>query len=393
VDAILSALEACAPSRSQARLEAELKAFLGVDHLFFVSSGKAALALTLQTLHTLRRVRRVLIPAYTCFSVPAAVIRAGLEPVLVDVDPATFDFEQSSLTRALDHRDVLCVIPTHLFGCRSDVSRVRALARPNVFLVEDAAQAFGLTDGSGKRLGSIGDAGVFSFGRGKHLTCGHAGMFVTSSPAIARAFANSCSPLPPAGFAPSLRAWAELVLMSVFIDPRLYWFPSALPFLGLGETVYDPDFRMTRLPSTATGALRRWLRRLERTHRERALTSDAWTRELGLASPGGRQGVPLLRFPLLTSSAEERTALLDLARRQGLGVSAMYPSAVHRIPELRDRFRGQRYPGAELLAARLVTLPTHRYVRELDRQAFRHARARIAGVPSRSAPQPVEASC
>ena len=392
-DVILSALQASAPARAQVRLEEELKSYLGVEHLFFLSSGKAALTLTLRALHMLRRVRRVLIPAYTCYSVPAAVIRSGLEPVLVDVDPNTLDFEQTSLARALEHRDVLCVIPTHLFGIPADVTRVRALARPNVYVLEDAAQSFGLKTADGKHLGSIGDAAVFSLGRGKHLTCGGGGFLVTSRPDIARTCADVYSRLPHAGPLQSVRTWVELVLMSVFIDPHLYWFPTALPFLALGETVYDPDFIMSRLPTTGPGALRRWRSRLEQAHRDRAIVCAAWERELGQEAQRRRAEMPLLRFPVLMSSPEERTAVLEAARRHGLGVSSMYPSAVHRIPELRDRFRGQRFPGAERLAARLITLPTHRYVRPSDRATFLRIRAEIAAVPVGTTTQPAGASC
>ena len=68
-------------------------------HVFLVSSGSAALTLALMALKSLAREREVVIPAYTCFSVPAAVLQAGLRPVLCDIDPSTFDFDHSHLLR------------------------------------------------------------------------------------------------------------------------------------------------------------------------------------------------------------------------------------------------------------------------------------------------------
>jgi perosamine synthetase len=378
VDLMFSALEACASERSQARFERELKAYFGVEHVFLVSSGKAALTLTLQALHSLRPARRVVIPAYTCFSVPAAVIRAGFEPVLVDVDPATLDFDERSLKRALEYRDVLCAIPTHLFGVPFDIERIRSMARrPDLFVVEDAAQAFGLTAADGRKLGTIGDVGVFSLGRGKHLTAGGGGIIATKTASIADRCADVYARLPKPGAIRAARMWAELVFMSVFINPRFYWLPAGLPFLGLGETVYDPQFSMTRMPATAFGALRRWRARLEAANQARESVSDAWARELDVRMPHQRA---LLRFPLLASSYDERAVLLDRARSRGLGASRMYPTAIHRIPALRGRFGDQRFPGADTLASRLITLPTHEYVAAGDQVAFRKISAE-AGLP------------
>src|SRR5262249_11056928 len=73
--------------RPAGRLEGELREHFGVRHVFLVSSGTAALALILTSLKRLSSRREVVLPAYTCFSVPAAVERAGLAIRLVDVDP------------------------------------------------------------------------------------------------------------------------------------------------------------------------------------------------------------------------------------------------------------------------------------------------------------------
>src|SRR5205823_5971822 len=75
------------PAQSIRALERELRAEFGAPHVFTVSSGKAALTLTLMALKAGSSKCDVIIPAYTCFSVPAAVLKAGLRPVLCDIDP------------------------------------------------------------------------------------------------------------------------------------------------------------------------------------------------------------------------------------------------------------------------------------------------------------------
>lgn len=390
-DVVWSAVDSFRATRSFDRVEREIAQYLGASNVFLVSNGKAALTIVLRALHAIRSARRVVIPAYTCFSVPAAVRRAGLEPVLVDVNPSTFDFDEASLRRALESPDILCVVPTHLFGIPSDVPRLRAMAGPDVFIVEDAAQAFGVAGSDGAPLGTAGDVAVFSLGRGKNVTAGGGGFIATSSSVIADRCREQYAHLPGAGVARAIRVWIELAVMSLFIHPRLYWLPAGLPFLGLGETVYEPDFEMTRLAATAAGALRRWRSRLEHANRVRAACAASWAKELGLSS--SRSRAAQLRFPLVMPTAEYRQAFVEDAGNAGLGISTMYPSAIHQIPELTSRFAGQRYPGAESLAARLVTVPTHHFVRPEDRSAIRrileNTSHRIVNADSHPAP----ASC
>ena len=185
--ALLAALRAVPRGGASAMtIETELAEYLGVRHTFLLSSGKAALTLLLQALKSLRPGRSVAIPAFTCFSVPAAVVKAGLRPVLVDVDPRTFDFESASLARAFEDPDLLAIVPTHLFGLPADLTRLRRLRGTGpAFIVEDAAQALGVQSSTGRRVGGGGDAAIFSLGRGKHLSAGGGGFIATDDLEIA----------------------------------------------------------------------------------------------------------------------------------------------------------------------------------------------------------------
>lgn len=367
-DLAWSAVEAAVPGRSRDRLVREIREYLGADGVFTLSSGKGALTTLLQAMATLRPARAVAIPAYTCFSVPAAIVRAGLEPVPIDVDPATLDFDAASLSRVMSRTDLLCVVPTHLFGIAANVDRIRAFGRPDVWIVEDAAQGFGVRDDNGRLLGTRGDAAIFSLGRGKHLTAGTGGLIATRSAELTRACERQCAALPAAGFAPALRLFVEMAILSAFVHPALFWLPAGLPFLGLGETEYSTRYRITGMPATAFGALRRWRTRLDAANAHRRRAVDALSTRITL--PPRRQAVALLRFPVLAPDAATRAAVQAEGRRLGLGVSAMYPSAVHRIPELASRFEGQHFPGADVLAERLVTLPTHPYTSPADWSAL-----------------------
>jgi perosamine synthetase len=349
-------------------IETELAQYLNVRYTFLLSSGKACLTLLLQALKSLRPGRSVAIPAYTCFSVPAAVVKAGLRPVLIDIDPATFDFEPASLARAFDDPDLLAIVPTHLFGIPADLSRVRQMrGTGSVFIIEDGAQALGVRSFAGRRLGGEGDAAIFSLGRGKHLSAGGGGFIATDDLLIALSVAALAAALPEPTLLGSLGHVAEMAAIEALIDPCLYWLPAGLPYLGLGDTVYSTDFDVARIDNARLGALKDWQTRLERANRDRQRTCRAYVRELGIEFPA-RRSLPLLRFPIVLSAAAHRAALLEAAADCGLGVSPMYPSAVHQIPELGAQFSSGSYPGAEALAARLVTLPTHEFVTAADRR-------------------------
>jgi perosamine synthetase len=356
------------PKRFTKRLESEIKECFGVRHVFFVSSGKAALALILAALKGLSGKKQVVIPAYTCFSVPSAIVKAGLEIVLCDIDSTSFDFDHSMLGKVVGP-DTLCVVSSHLFGIPSDVDRVNKLCRDReIFVVEDAAQAMGGKH-NGKMLGTIGDIGFFSLGRGKNITCGSGGVIVTNSDTLAGAISRQYSGLPESSFIEDLKELMSFALMAVFIHPALYWFPEGLPFLKLGQTEFNPDFPMKKLSGMKAGLLRNWRERLERSGRVRAETAAYFHKRIGLKA-FWQDSVSYLRFPVVIDSREIRDEICSLSGIRGLGVSRMYPTAINEIEEIRKYFAGKSFPSASRVAEGLLALPTHQFLSEADKEGI-----------------------
>ena len=95
-----------------ATLEEEMKEYFGTNHVFLASSGKAALFLILSALKRLRGKRKVILPAYTCFSVPSSVRMAGLEIVLCDLRPETLDYDFAQLKKLVDDETLCVLLPT-----------------------------------------------------------------------------------------------------------------------------------------------------------------------------------------------------------------------------------------------------------------------------------------
>ena len=372
-------------NRATERLEKELKDYFGVRHVILVSSGKAALYLILSGLHDMSGRRKVIIPAYTCFSVPSAVRFAGLDIVPCDIVPETLDFDYARLESSIGD-DTLCVVPTHLFGIPADVEKACALCRAKgAFVVEDAAQAMGAVH-EGRKLGTLGDVGFFSLGRGKNITCGSGGIILTSSDGIAdaiRARFAEVGNVPAAGY---MKDILEIVFMTIFLHPGLFGVPKRLPFLKLGETRFHESYPLTRLTGFQAGLLRDWPSKLEKLNRARAARGDGYRNRLGLAGsmPIYSGSFAYNRFPVYTGDRRSKDALC--AEGDLLGITPMYPSAVHRIPQLRGCFEGAEFRGADLVSDTLVTLPTHILLDDRDSESIGD---RVAGLKR----YPMEAPC
>ena len=349
-------------------LENSIRQHFGARHVFLVSSGKAALTMTLMGLKAASAKTEVVIPAYTCFSMPAAVLSAGLRPILCDINPSTFDFDHEQLEATLTD-NTLCVVAHHLFGIPADIERVRALCRARgIAVIEDAAQAMGIESG-GRKLGTIGDVGIFSLGRGKNVTCGSGGIVVTQSDQIAGALRSQWprleSPLP----AESLKDFAKLVFMAIFIRPGLYWIPNALPFLRLGQTIFPKSVSVKRLSGMQAGLLHNWQSRLSQSNQRRSETAASVSRQLSLSLPHGPSH-PYLRMPILAATPQRRKHIHAFAERRGLGLSVAYPTPINEIPEIRHMFDGKRYPSARRVSEHILTIPTHQWISEKDKLAI-----------------------
>jgi len=167
-----------------AEFEAEYAAWCEVPYAVGVSSGTEALVLALRAMGV-QPGDEVVVPANSFIATAEAVSLIGARPRFADVDPLTHLMTAATLTAALTPA-VRCVIPVHLFGRTVEMAPIIDLARAAGLLVlEDASQAHGARY-RGQRVGSIGDAGTFSFYPAKNLGAwGDAGAVVTSSPAIA----------------------------------------------------------------------------------------------------------------------------------------------------------------------------------------------------------------
>jgi dTDP-4-amino-4,6-dideoxygalactose transaminase len=167
------------------RFEERFAAYVGARHCVGVNNGTSALHLALLACGVGPGDEVITTPA-TWISTSWAVSYVGARPVFVDVDPVTYTLDPALAGRAVTPR-TKAILPVHLYGQAADLDGLGRLAdRHGLALVEDAAQAHGARF-AGKRVGTFGKAGCFSFYPGKNLGAfGEAGCVVTDDDAVAR---------------------------------------------------------------------------------------------------------------------------------------------------------------------------------------------------------------
>lgn len=356
------------------RFKADLRARIGLRHCEFVSTGRAALTLALQALKAMGGGSRdeVVIPSYTCFSVPSSVIKAGLKVRLADVDPATLDFTPSIMER-LNGPRVLAVVATNLYGLPNDLPALTAAARDRgVYVVDDAAQCLGGAIG-GRPSGTWGDIGLYSFDKGKNVTSIDGGVLVTNSEPVAEAITRQTKSLRKSTAAESAAHVAKLLIYAAFLHPRRYWLPNSLPFLGLGTTPYRTDYPLAQYDTWMAPLGHRLFTRLDtvaalrRANAERYQKLLPWGAKLHAVIPRQTAMPAYLRYPLLIHP-DYRNRVLDALRANGIGATASYPSAIGDVPQLQGVLPGEdrESRGGQDVARRILTLPTHAYVTEQD---------------------------
>ena len=164
-----------------ARFEKEFASFCESPHAVAVGSGTEALWLSLLALGVGPGDEVITVPD-TFIATAEAISYCGAKPVFIDVEPATYNMDPDKLEGAITGK-TKAVIPVHLFGQMADMDPILAIARKHkLFVVEDASQAHG-AEYKGKKAGSMGDLGCFSFYPGKNLGAyGEGGAVVTGNP-------------------------------------------------------------------------------------------------------------------------------------------------------------------------------------------------------------------
>jgi dTDP-4-amino-4,6-dideoxygalactose transaminase len=372
---IVSAIGGLFAPRTVEQFEEEIKKVTGTSHALAVNTGRTALTLALLALKQGDAKNEVIMPGYTCFTVPSAIKRAGLRAQLVDFAPESMQYDLSLLEK-LDTTHTLAIILIYPFAMYSNPEPILAWAKSrNVFVIEDVAQGFGLRHGK-QMIGTLGDIGIYSFSKGKTITSVRGGVAITNNKEIAARLnaqrENECT---APGLVSQLRIIFEAIILWLFLPPSRFGLITKLPFVKLGETHYEPNFTLGRMSSTAAALAIRKTGILDQINYARTEVGRTQLSQLAEKVKHGRivstresesEHSLFLRLVLLAKTQAERDRLL--AEGKSLGFSRMYgePLCVIDDSALWAENGKQSTPVAEDFAHRMLTLPTHAFVTEND---------------------------
>lgn len=161
------------------KFEEEFSKFCGVNYGVSCTNGFAALHLACMTIG-LKKGDEVIVPTFTMSAPVNAVILTGAKPVLVDADKDTYCIDANKIEEKINKK-TKAIIAVHIYGHPSSMDKILNIAKKyNLKVIEDAAEAHG-AEYKGKKVGSIGDIGCFSFYANKPLTTGEGGMAITNN--------------------------------------------------------------------------------------------------------------------------------------------------------------------------------------------------------------------
>ncbi len=369
---------------------ADLDDLLGCGQRYAFNAGRSALSFLLENLRKMATdCDEIIVPAYTCYSVAAAAVRAGFRLTLCDIDPRNMSFDENQIDR-LYPAPGTALLAASLLGIPARLPEIEVFCRQrNLFMIDDAAQALGAFV-DGRPAGSFGQAGIFSTGRGKVISTWQGGILTVRDDSLIPAINDAYRNVEPEPRGRSGFVCAMLMFLKIFQHPGLFWLPASLPFLDIGTTVYDPDFTVTRMSSGRIRNLATALDRVRHLNRIRVRNAAVWQDMIndlpGIQAVGTTAtGESIhLRFGLLLPNRESRDMAIGTLRRSGIMAGGMYPLDLGRLSPLKAHITNSdlQFPGARRLADCLLTLPTHGYVSDSDfrrtRDALHHISRRLS---------------
>ena len=320
-----------------------LEKYLGVKHVIPCANGTDALQVSMMALG-LKPGDEVITTDFTFIATAEVIALLGLTPVLVDVDPGTFNIDIDAVERAITSK-TKAIVPVHLFGQCADMDALMALARKHeFFIIEDACQAIGAdfitADGSRRKAGTIGHVGCTSFFPSKNLGCyGDGGAIFTNDDELAH----------------QIR-----VVVNHGMTVRYYH-----DFIGVNS----------RLDSIQAAILNVKLRKLDEYAAARNYAASYYDKAFS--------GNPKLRVPArfpnsthvfhqytLVTSDIDRAKMIEFLAAREIPAMIYYPVPLHMQKAYLDpRYREGDFPVTEALCQSVVSLPMHT---ELSEAQLKH---------------------
>lgn len=310
-----------------ANLERELAEYVGVKHCISCANGTDALFLIFEALG-LKRGDEVITTPWTFFATIEAIVHLGGVPVMVDIDPRTYNIDPKKVREAITDKTRF-IMPVHIYGQCVDMDEINAIAlEHNLIVVEDACQAMGASY-KGKMAGALSRAAAFSFYPTKNLGCaGDGGCITTDDDELA----------------------ARCRLFATHGSAKVYH--------------HDIFGTNSRLDSIQAGLLSLRLTKLDEWNQQRIDAAAYYDEKLAdiaeLTTPFVEEFNKSI-YHLYILKTEKAVELMNFLRERGLGASLYYPMSLHEQEcfKILDGFEAPNLPVAESCASKTVAIPCY----------------------------------
>lgn len=302
--------------------EDKFAAYIGVEHAIATNSGTAALHASLAAIN-IKNGDEVITTSFSFFSTASCVLMQNAKLVFVDIASRTYNINPSEVEDKISER-TKAIIPVHIYGQPCKMKEIMNIAQEhNIKVIEDAAQAHG-AEYRNKKVGSIGDIGVFSFYATKNMTTGEGGMITTNDEEVAK-------------MARMLRDHGQ----------KERYLHAMLGY----------NYRMTDI-AAAIGLVQ--LKRLDPFNEQRINNAMYYNRKLDnekIQKPFIAENVRHV-FHQYTIRVKERDIFLTHLENNGIGYGVYYPTPIHRQPMFSE-YNKLTLPEVEHACEEVLSIPVH----------------------------------
>lgn len=320
--------------QEEVEFEKSFADYIGTKYCIGVSSGSFAILLALRVLNV-GPGDEVITQANTFISTALPILELGATPILVDIDPKTYQIDTATLEKAITKKTKV-IMPVHLYGIPADMDTIMAIAKKyNIAVVEDACQAHGSSI-NGKKCGSFGIVNAFSFYPGKNLGAAGDGGAITTN------------------------------------DPKLAETLMAMRNIGQTEKykhdIFGYNSRLDTIHAAVLSVKLKYLEQWNQKRREKAALFNKLLSDLPLTLPPQPDYKFVVNYHLYVIRTKNRDKLLEYLHQNGVGAGIHYPIPIHLQKAVKGlmNYKKGDFPMTESYAKEILSLPIYAELGEDD---------------------------
>jgi perosamine synthetase len=303
------------------QFEKAFASYCNVKYAVTASNGTTALHLALLALG-IGPGSEVITTPFSFIATANAILYVGAKPVFIDINQSTFNINPDQIESRITSR-TKAILPVHLFGLPADMEKIMQIARKhNLIVIEDACQAHGAVF-NGKKVGSLGDVGCFSFYPTKNMTSGEGGMVTTNNKKLAQQIK---------------------ILRNHGMQKKYH------------HDVLGYNFRMTDIHA-AIGLVQ--LKKLDAANKKRIQNAAYLSKRLSdyVQIPSVPASYSHVFNQYTIKIAKNRDKIQKELEKKGVGCAVYYPIPIHKQKIYKDMYKNQIFPIAEKMSKQVLSIP------------------------------------